>query len=77
MMVDMLVRFETCPVVAFMGNIAVPKEFPTSRLFKLGHEKECATHLKKKIADTKVTINKVFTTFDKDASGTIEKNELK
>ena len=77
MMIDMLVRFETCPVVAFVGDIALPADFKNCRVFGKAKVKDCAKHLHDKIAEVKTEIDKVFTSFDKDNSGVIDKNELK
>ena len=38
---DMLVRFHDCPIVAFIGDIAVPDGFPNSRLFKVSKLADC------------------------------------
>ncbi len=51
LMLDMLVRFETCPVVVFVGNIALPPEFSNSRIFSVGKVGEGATLIHKKIKE--------------------------
>jgi hypothetical protein len=74
MMVDSLARFETCPIVAFLGNVAPPKAFSTSKSFN--DVAAAADWVKTQSAATKESIDNVFNQFDKDKNGTIERNEL-
>ena len=50
---DTLVRFEQCPIVVFIGDIAVPENFPNSRLFKVSKVADCVKLLHTKIKEIK------------------------
>lgn len=76
-MSDSIARYQTCPVVVFLGDVAVPGEFPNGKLFGLEQIAECATHVHEALASARSDIDKVFNEFDKDNSGGIDKAELK
>jgi len=76
----MLFRFESVPVVTFIGCESPPQGFADAKCFpEIAKETamNVAGYLEHKIAETCIGIDKVFASFDVDKSGTVDKHELK
>jgi hypothetical protein len=46
---DTLIRFHTCPVVAFMGKVELPAEFKDSKVFGAEDYAAAAEHIKARV----------------------------
>ncbi len=53
MMADSLTRFESCPVVAFLGDVEVPEAFKHAKIFGLEAVSDAAAYLHAEIDTVK------------------------
>jgi len=74
---DTLTRFHTVPIVTFMGQVEVAAEFKDSKIFAADDYATASDLIKSRIAEVQADINKVFTEFDEDKNGFIDRGELK
>jgi hypothetical protein len=72
---DMLIRYQSCPVVAFFGkDLTLEDEFKHAKVFD--DKEACANWIAEAIAAEKVNVNSMFEKMDTDKSGFLEENEL-
>jgi len=74
---DTLTRFFSVPVVCFMGAVQLPAEFKDAKVFATGDYTAVSDLMKTRIEEVKGDINKVFSEFDDDKNGFIDRGELK
>merc|ERR1712166_1013481 len=74
---DTLIRFQTVPIVAFVGAVEVAAEFKDAKIFAAGETAAAGDFMKTRISEVQADINKVFEQFDEDKSGFIDRGELK
>lgn len=72
---DMLIRYQSCPVVAFFGkDLTLEEEFKHAKVFE--DKSACAEWIVEAVKAEKQNVNKMFEKLDTDKSGFLEENEL-